>query len=412
MTTGVGPGPLAGLRVLDLSWVLSGPFCTMTLCDLGAEVVKCERPPFGDVARTAGDMVDGESGYFFSVNRGKRSIAIDLKQEEGRALFKRLVRDFDVLVENFTPGTMDGLGLGYAELSKEHPGLIYCAISGYGQTGPMRLKPALDVVIQGAGGILSVTGEPGGVPVKPGTSLGDITAGLYGAVGILAALRERERSGLGQLVDISMLDCQVAIMENAFVRYQISGEPPKPMGTRHPWAVPFQAFPTQDGWIVIALAWGVPNQWGLMCSELERPELIDDPRFATANARSANHAELEPLLNEAFRQRRTAEWVERLDRFGIPCGPLNSIPEVMALPQIAEREMFVPTPHHTIGTLPLANTPVKLSRTPGGIRGTSPDMGQDSRLVLRTELGLDEATLDDLVARQVVWTERPPIDLE
>lgn len=409
-TTSIG-GPLAGLRVLDLSWVLSGPFCTMTLCDLGADVVKCERPPFGDVARTTGPLVDGESGYFFSVNRGKRSIAIDLKQEEGRELFLRLVPQFDVLVENFTPGTMDGLGVGYEVLSRVHPGLIYAAISGYGQTGPMRTQPALDVVVQGAGGILSITGEPGGPPVRPGTSLGDIAAGLYMSVGILAALRERERSGLGQFIDVSMLDCQVAILENAFLRYAMTGEVPQPLGTRHPWAVPFQAFPTQDGYLVLALAWGVPNQWALLCQELERVDLIDDPRFATSGARSANHGELEPLLNEAFRTHPTRYWLDRLERFGIPCGPLNTIPEVLAMPQLAEREMFVQVEHHTLGALPLVNTPVKLSRTPGGIRGSSPDMGADTRSVLRAELGLDAAAIDALVARQVVWEERPPVDL-
>ena len=297
-------GPLSGLRVLDLSWVLAGPYCTMILCDLGAEVVKCERPPFGDVARTTGPLLDGESGYFFSVNRGKRSIAIDLKQEEGRELFLQLVPQFDVLVENFRPGTLERLGLGYERLAEVHPGLIYAAISGYGQTGPMRDRPALDVVIQGAGGVMSVTGEPDGTPLKPGLSLADIAGGLFGAVGILAALRERETSGRGQLVDISMLDCQLAVQENAFLRYHLTGQLPQPLGTRHSWAVPFQAFPTADGHIVVALAWGVPNQWALLCSELDAVELIDDPRFAEAHARSANHAELEPLLNEAFRKAR------------------------------------------------------------------------------------------------------------
>lgn len=404
-------GPLAGLRVLDLSWVLAGPYCTMTLCDLGAEVVKCERPPFGDVARTTGPLIDGESGYFFSVNRGKKSIAIDLKQDEGKSLFKRLVREFDILVENFRPGTLDDLGVGYDVLSQEHPGLIYVAISGFGQTGPMREQPALDVVVQGAGGIMSVTGEPGGPPIKPGVSLGDITGGLYGAIGTLAAVYERERSGKGQLVDISMLDCQVAILENAFLRYFLTGEPPEPLGTRHSWAVPFQAFPTADGYFVLALAWGVPNQWALLCSEIERVDLIDDPRFATSTARAAHHAELEPLLNEAFRRRTSADWVARLERFGIPCGPLNSIPEVTRMPQLEAREMFVPVEHRKLGTLPLVNSPIKLSRTPAGIRGSSPDMGEHSRSVLHERLGLSDAEIDALAARDVVWEERPPVDL-
>ncbi|MBM4411228.1 MAG: CoA transferase [Chloroflexi bacterium] len=404
-------GPLAGIRVLDLTWVLSGPFCTATLADLGADVIKVERPPYGDVARTTAPIIDGESGYFFSVNRGKRSIALDLTTEEGKAIFRDLAREADVLVENFTPGAMDRLGLGYDALSKDYPSLIYAAISGYGRTGEMSSKPALDVIVQGAGGVMSVTGEPGRGPVRPGLSLGDIAAGLYCAIGVLAALREREQSGFGQLVDISMLDCQIAIQENAFMRWHLTGQVPERLGTRHPSAVPFQAFPTADGWMVLALAWGVPNQWALLCSELGIPEIIDDPRFLSSAARLRNHGDLEPLLNEAFRKRPTAEWVAALERYGIPCGPLNSIPEAAAMPQVQAREMFVPVAHHTFGAVPLTNTPVKLSRTPGGLRGTSPDMGQHSREVLAELLDIDAARLDDLVARQVVWEERPAVEL-
>ncbi|MDP2674506.1 MAG: CoA transferase, partial [Dehalococcoidia bacterium] len=231
-------GPLSGLIVLDLTWVLAGPYASMILRDLGAEVVKVERPPFGDVARTTAPYVDGESGYFFSINRGKKSICLDLKSEAGRDLFLRLAEKADVVMENFTPGTMDGLALGYETLSARNPRLVYAATSGFGQTGPDRLRPALDIVVQGMGGIMSITGEPGGPPVRPGISLGDIAAGLYTAVGVLAALREREESGHGQMVDISMLDCQVAILENAFMRYFATGEPPKPIGTRHPAATP------------------------------------------------------------------------------------------------------------------------------------------------------------------------------
>ena len=404
-------GPLAGVRVLDLSWVLAGPYCTMVLSDLGADVVKCERPPFGDVARTTGPLVDGESGYFFSINRGKRSIAIDLKREEGRELFLRLVPEFDVIVENFRPGTLERLGLGYERLAEVHPKLVYLAISGYGQDGPMRNRPALDVVVQGAGGVMSITGEPGGPPIRPGLSLGDIAGGLFGAIGVLSALRERDQSGIGQFVDVSMLDCQLAVLENAFLRYHLTGETPQPMGTRHSWAVPFQAFPTADGHLVIALAWGVPNQWALLCSELGLVELIDDPRFAESHQRSANHAELEPLLNEAFRTRTTGEWLGRLEPYGIPCGPVNNIAEVAAHPQVAARGMLVPVEHPKLGTLPLVNTPVKLSRTPGGIRGTSPDMGEHSREVLAERLGLDAEEVEALIAGQVVWEERPPVDL-
>jgi CoA:oxalate CoA-transferase len=203
----------------------------------------------------------------------------------------------------------------------------------------------------------------------------------------------------------------VAILENAFLRYHLTGQAPEPLGTRHSWAVPFQAFPTADGYFVLALAWGVPNQWALLCSELDRVDLIDDPRFATSTARAAHHAELEPLLNEAFRKRTSAEWIERLERYGIPCGPLNSIPEVTRMPQLAARHMFVPVEHRVLGTLPLVNTPLKLSRTPVGIRGSSPDMGEHTREVLRERLGMDDAELDALAAREVIWEERPPVDL-
>ena len=269
-------GPLAGLRVLDLTWVLAGPYASMVLCDLGAEIVKVERPPHGDVARTTGPFVNNESAYFQSINRGKRSIAIDLRSERGKALFLDLVEQADVVMENFTPGAMDRLGLEYEVLSQRNPRLIYAATSGFGQTGPQREKPALDVVVQGMGGVMSITGYPDGPPARVGTSVGDISAGLYTAIGILAALREREVSDAGQLVDISMLDCQIAILENAVVRYFATGEEPQRLGTRHPSATPFQAFPTSDGWLVLALAWGVENQWALLCSALDRVDLIDD----------------------------------------------------------------------------------------------------------------------------------------
>ena len=404
-------GPLAGIRILDLTWVLSGPFCTLTLCDLGADVIKIERPPYGDVARTTAPLVDGESGYFFSVNRGKRSVALDLTSAEGKQIFLQLVQEADVVVENFTPGKMEALGLGYPQLSNTNPRLIYAAISGYGQTGPMREKPALDVIVQGAGGVMSVTGYPDGDPARPGLSLGDIAAGLYCAIGILAALREREQSGLGQMLDISMLDCQIAIQENAYMRYHLTGEEPARLGTRHPTAVPFQAFRTADGWMVLALAWGVPNQWGLLCAELGLPELIDDDRFHSSAARTRNHAELEPLLQAAFLRRTTAEWVAGIERFGIPCGPLNTIPEAAALEQVAVREMLVDVPHKTFGAVRLPNSPLKLSRTPARVRGTSPDMGQHSREVLAELLGVDDVTLQRLIDTQVLWEERPEVDL-
>ncbi|MDO8672316.1 MAG: CaiB/BaiF CoA-transferase family protein, partial [Dehalococcoidia bacterium] len=243
--------PLEGIRVLDLTWALSGPFGTMVLADLGAEVIKVERRLAGDLARSNGPFVDGVSTYFLSINRGKKSITLDLKTAKGKELFFELVKQVDVLAENFVPGTMASLGLDYEVLRQLNPCLIYAATSGFGQTGPYANKPALDIIVQAMSGLMSITGEPGRPPVRVGASVGDITAGLFMAIGILAAIHERNRSGLGQMVDVSMLDCQLSLMENAYVRYLNTGEVPGPLGTRHPVITPFQAFPSKDGWIVI-----------------------------------------------------------------------------------------------------------------------------------------------------------------
>ena len=305
----------------------------MALCDLGADVIKVERPPYGDVARTTGPYINNESCYFFSVNRGKKSVCLDLKNERGRDLFLRLVEKVDVVMENYTPGTMERLGLDFQALSGRNPRLIYAATSGFGQTGPDRSRRALDIVIQGMGGIMSITGEPGGQPLRPGISLGDIAAGLYTTIGVLAALQERERSGKGQSVDTSMLDCQIAILENAFMRYSATGQIPQPLGTRHPSTTPFQAFPTQDSWIVLALSWGVENQWELFCVTIGREGLIDDPRFDTPGRRTENHALLEPILNSALGQKTTQEWLREFDAIGLPCGPLNNIAQRRSKPK-------------------------------------------------------------------------------
>ncbi|MGH2608969.1 MAG: CaiB/BaiF CoA transferase family protein [Tepidiformaceae bacterium] len=400
--------PLEGITILDLTWVLAGPYASMVLCDLGADVIKVERPPFGDVARTTGPYQNGWSGYFFSINRGKRSIGIDLATDQGRDLFLRMVEKVDVVMENFTPGTMDRLGIGYEALAARNPRIVMASTSGFGQTGPYRERPALDIIVQAMGGVMSITGEPGRPPVRPGVSYGDIVAGLYTAIGILAALHERERSGRGQAVDISMLDCQMSVLENAIARYFITGEAPEPLGTRHPSATPFQAFPTADGYVVIALSFGGGDQWGLLCSVLDLPELIDDPRFATGPKRTARHAELEPLLETAFRKRTTDEWLTELMAAGIPCGPLNTVPQAIADPQVQHREMIREVTHHRAGTIPIANTPVRLSRSETGIKGPPPDLGQDTRSVLAELLGLSEEQVAELVREGVLATEGGP----
>ena len=401
-------GPLADLTVLDLTWVLAGPYASMILADLGADVIKVERPPHGDVARTTGPFVNDESIYFQSINRGKRSISIDLRQERGKALFLNLVERADVVMENFRPGAMDRLGLGYETLAARNPRLIYAATSGFGRTGPLRHRPALDVVVQGMGGVMSITGYPDGPPARPGLSLGDIAAGLYSVIGILTALRERETSGHGQLLDISMLDCQIAILENAVARYFATGQEPQRIGTRHPSTTPFQAFPTKDGWLVLALSWGVDNQWELFCAALDRVDLIHDERFNTSYKRTQNHADLEPLLFEAMRTKTTAEWIAILEPYGMAVGPLNTIGQAVHQEQIQHREMIVEVEHPRAGRLKIANSPLKLSRTPGRVRGAAPLFAQDTRGVLRDLLGLDEQAIDDLIDAGAVLTEGGP----
>ena len=413
---GLPEGALSGVKILDLTWVLSGPYASMVLCDLGAEVIKVERPPYGDVARTTGPFLSKqqatgnrqqgeegnggmpgrgpESSYFFSINRGKKSTLLDLRKPEGRELFLRLVEQVDVVMENFTPGTMERLGLGYEALAARNPRVIYSATSGFGQTGPDRDKPALDVVVQGMGGVMSITGEEGGAPVRPGLSLGDIAAGLFTAIGVLAALQERERSGRGQMIDISMLDCQVAVLENAFARYSATGEAPKAIGTRHPLSTPFQAFPTADGYIVIALGFGLENIWGLFCATIDLPELIDDARFQTPAERTRNHATLEPLLNEALRGQTTSHWVREFEAIQLPCGPLNSIPEVAAYPQVVSRGMLREVESSRGNRLTIADSPLRLSRTPGAIRGGPPGAGEHTREVLEALLGMSAGEIE------------------
>jgi CoA:oxalate CoA-transferase len=400
-------GPLTDITVLDLTWVLAGPYASMILADMGADVIKVERPPYGDVGRTTGPYVDHESAYFFSVNRGKRSLCLDLRAAEGRDVFLRLVERADVVMENFTPGTMARLGLGYETLRERNPALIYSATSGFGQTGPDRERPALDIIVQGMGGIMSVTGEPGGPPVRPGISQGDITAGLFTAVGILSALHERERTGDGQMLDVSMLDCQIAIMENPFARYFATSEVPGPIGTRHPSTTPFQAFPTQDGWIVIALYWGVENQWELFCVTIGKPELIQDARFTTPGLRTRHHADLEPVLNDALRQKTTKQWLAEFDSIGLPCGPLNDVPSAAVHPQVQAREMLRDVEHPSGISLRITDTPLKLSRTPGGIQGPPPAIGEHTDEVLNQLLDSTREELAGLRDRGVVFGPLP-----
>jgi len=395
-------GPLEGIRILDLSWVLAGPFATMVLCDLGAEVIKVERPQTGDLARGNGPFINGESSYFLSLNRGKKSITIDLQTPQGKQVFLELVKKVDVVIENFVPGTMKKLGLDYETLKKQNPGLIYASISGFGQTGPYAQYRALDIIIQAMGGMMSITGEPDGPPLRPGASLGDIVAGLFAVIGVLSALFEREKSGQGQMVDISMLDCQLAILENAFARFFATGIVPQRIGTRHPIFTPFQAFETKDGYIVVAMVGGVRNQWPLFCAVIGCPDLMDDERYQTGELRTQHYHELEPILSKVMKTKTTDEWIRELSEVGIPCGPINSIDQVASHPQVLAREMIVEVPHPKLGKVKLINTPIKLSRTSARIERAAPSLGQDTQQLLAELLDMSEDEIENLRESKVI----------
>lgn len=391
--------PLKGIRILDLSWLLSGPYTTMVLSDLGAEVIKVERPGTGDIARGTGPFIGGVSSYFLSLNRGKKSITLDLASELGKEIFLKLVEKVDVVVENFVPGTMERLGLGYQVVKKRNPRIVYAAISGFGQTGPEAQKPALDITVQARGGIMSLTGEPGGPPVRPGASFGDIIAGLFACIAILAALIDRNKNGEGQLVDISMLDCQVAVLENAFERYFATGEVPRALGTRHPIFTPFQVFETKDGYIALAI---VGHQWPLFCATIDCLELIDDPRFETGELRTQNYSFLEPVLTRALKARTTREWLEEFEKVEIPCSPVNTIDKVAADPQVLAREMIVEIFQPGVGKVNVINTPVKLSRTACQAEGACPELGEHTEQVLTSLLGMSRDTLSQLREQRVI----------
>jgi len=380
-------GPLAGTFVLDLTRVLAGPYCTMLLADLGARVVKVEAPERGDDARQIGPFVGGVSAYFLSLNRGKQSIALDLREEVDRAIFEKLLAKADVLVENFRPGVMERLGLGFSQLHARLPRLVVASTSGFGQTGPYARRPAYDVVVQAMGGIMSLTGHPGGPPTRVGTSTGDITAGLFTAVGILAALCERAQTGAGRHVDVAMLDCQVATLENAIARYVATGEVPGPLGSRHPSIAPFQAFATGDGHLVVAA--GNDALFAKLADLLGRPELTEDPRFRSNEERTRNVAELAGELAPVFATRSTDAWLAALEEGGIPCGPLNDVAQVLADPQVRARNMVVTALDPDAGRVTLAGNPVKLSGVEDPeTRGPAPRLDEHREALLAE---LDEA---------------------
>jgi CoA:oxalate CoA-transferase len=392
--------PLEGLVVLDLSRVLAAPFTGMILADMGANVIKVEARGKGDDSRAYPPFVKGESAYYMSLNRGKRSMTLNLKSPDGKQILKDLVKKADVLVENFRGGTMDKLGLGYDVLHEINPKLIYSACTGFGMTGPYKTDPAYDVIVQGMGGIMSITGQPGGEPTKCGASIGDITAGLFSAIGIMMALYAREKTGKGQLVDVSMLDCQVAILENAIARYTNAGVSPKPIGNRHASITPFQALPCSDGYVIVAV--GNDNLWKKFCTVIERPDLAADERFTTNPLRTANVEALTVELNKTFKTKTMDEWLHLIKDAGIPVGPINDVARVIKDPAVVARDMIVTTHHPVAGDVIMAGVPIKLSETPGSVDGPAPVLGEHTREILKEQLGLSDAKLDELYANETL----------
>jgi CoA:oxalate CoA-transferase len=387
-------GPLAGLTIIDVTHMLAGPYCTWVLGGLGADVIKIERPGYGDHTRSLAPKLAGESLYFLSVNRNKRSLTLDLKTADGKRIFRELTAKADVVVENNRPGVMARLGLDFAALAAINPRLVYASVSGFGQTGPYRERPAFDAVIQAMSGMMSVTGEPDRPPSRVGASIGDMAASLFAAIGILAALQERSRTGRGALVDVAMLDAQVALLENAFSRYLNTGEVPKRIGSRHPLVTPFQAFATADDPLVVCC--DTQAQWIALCRAIGKPCLVDDPRFADVNSRTHHHADLEPLLAQIFLARSRAEWLALLQAADVPCGAVNSIADAAADPQLAARQMIV-----RVGSGRFAAQPVRTPSLGPSNERPAPQLGEHSTEILRT-LGYGDAEIARLSAARVI----------
>jgi len=387
--------PLENIRVLDLSRILAGPYCTMLLGDLGADVIKVERPGTGDDTRQWGPpFAAGESAYYLSCNRNKRGITLNLKSDEGRKLAAQLADRCDVLVENFLPGTLDAWGLSYAELSRRNPRLVYCSITGFGQTGPLRDEPGYDIMIQAMSGVMSITGEADGPPMKLGVAISDITAGLFASNAILAALLNREKTGAGDRIDMALFDATIGWLINIGSNYLVSGAVPRRLGTAHPNIVPYQAFAAADASLIIAV--GNDGQFVKFCAVIGRPELATDPRFVTNALRVQNRAELIPLITTEIARRPAAEWMQKLENAGVPCGPVNTIAQAFHEPQVEAREMLIEVPHPTIGRLKMAGSPLKLAGLTNPPRRPPPLLGEHTDAVLAEVLQLTPAEIQKL----------------
>ena len=375
-------GPLKDLLVVDLTRVLVGPYCTMILSDLGARVIKIEAPEIGDDSRGFGPFIDDYSAYFMSLNRGKESIALNLKNEDDKKIFEKILAKADILVENFKPGTLEKWGFGWNEVSKKYPKLIYASASGFGQTGPLKELPAYDMVVQGMGGLMSVTGHPNSEPTRVGTSIGDITAGLFTAIGINAALYDRQKTGKGTFIDVSMLDCQIAILENAIARYLSKNEIPEPMGSRHPSIAPFEAFKTKDSFLIIAA--GNDKLFKSLCEVLEIPNIATDEMYKTNSLRSQNIDKLKLIIEDKLQHKNTDEWIKVMENLKIPCGPIFNIKQAVENPQIKERNMIVKSFHKKIGEFKSAGNPIKMSTYKDEkTRGDIPDLDEHRDKILK-----------------------------
>lgn len=394
--------PLAGVRVLDLSRVLAGPFCAMNLADLGAEVIKIELPGSGDDSRGYAPRIphSRDSGYYYSVNRGKLSITVDLRQPDGAAIIIDLAHHSDVVLENFSPGTMERFGLGYPRLAEANPRIIMCSISGFGQSGPMASAPAYDIVAQALGGTMSITGQPDGDPTRCGVSIGDLTAALYGVIAILAALRLRERTGIGRHLDIAMLDCQVAILEDALARYSATGNVPGRLGSRHPSITPFQEFHADDGYFVAGA--GNESLWQRFCDAIGMAQLKDDARFKLNADRTANHSELDPILQHHFASRPRAHWLKCLGEAGVPCAPIADVAEVTRNPHLQARQMILHAEHPAFDGLIVPGSPIKITGSKAVPNTRSPALGEHTDRVLREVAGYDREHIAELRERGVI----------
>ena len=394
-------GPLRDVKVIDLSHIMAGPACSMLLADMGADVIKVERMPDGDDSRRmVPPAIADQSAAFLIMNRNKRGIALDLRTEGGRNVLSRLLKNADVLIENFRRGTMERMGLGYDALHVLNPKLIYCSISGFGRTGPYADRGGFDLVAQGMSGLMSITGEgPGHPPVKVGAPVTDITAGILACVGILAALHARESSGQGQMVDTSLFEAGIIQTYWHSAMCFATGRAPGPMGTAHPLNAPYQAFPTSDGWITV----GAANQgnWLRLVEALEAPDLRDDPRFATNADRMRNLDVLTATLTPLFKRRNSAEWLRRLEQAGVPAGPVLEVGQMHGDPQALAREMIVQTEHPTAGHVKAIGLPIKFSDTPGGVRRAAPLFGQDTREVLR-EHGFSDVEIEQFAEQGAI----------